>query len=175
MSSYLELFHYTTEWGLQGIKNDGCIQSSPRKNVKFGPGVYLTTTNPGQERKKTANELFGRGASNRYDEGRLDQYVRVEIKNNDTRLKKVNAKPGEFRFVSNDRILNLCEFKWDCGENETWSLGTWGSIGLLVALGGLALTYLANKDDNRSSETSEEVGSGSDNHGGTKEIDKRMK
>eukprot|EP00978_Attheya_sp_CCMP212_P037397 scaffold175787_cov51-Attheya_sp.AAC.2 len=166
MSSYMELFHYTTEWGLQGIKNDEYIKSSPRNKVQFGPGVYLTTTNPDQERKKTANELYGRGASNRYDEGRLDQYVRVEIKSNDKRLKKVNVKPGEFRFVSNDKILNLREFKWDCGKNETWSLGTWGSIGLLVALGGLALTYLANKDD-------EESGSGSDNDGGTK--DKRTR
>jgi hypothetical protein len=158
----MELFHYTTVKGLQGIKNDECIQSSLENKVKFGPGVYLTTTDPDQERKKTANELYGRGASTRYMEGRLDQYVRVEIKKNDTRLRKVKAKPGVFRFVSPERILNLCEFKWDCDENEKWSMGTWGKIGLAVALGALTLTYLAHKDDNGSSETSEEVGSDSD-------------
>jgi hypothetical protein len=157
-----DLFHYTDTVGYEGIIRDGRIRASKGERAKFGKGVYLTASEPNQERSKTAKYIFGRGGSTLHGQGRLDHYIRVKLPLTDPLLCQVLQRDGTWLYKAD--MLSLDAYDWDGGENRNWKAAV--GIGLLgavvVGLAGMALMAFTKDSSEKEIEEDVSATSGSD-------------
>jgi hypothetical protein len=163
-----DLFHYTDTGGYEGIIRDGRIRASKGERAKFGEGVYLTATEPNQERTKTAEYIFGRGGSTRHGQGRLDHYIRVKIPLTDPLLCQVLQRDGTWLYKADMLVLDA--YDWDGGENRNWKAAV--SIGLLgtmvLGLAGMALIAFTKDSSEKERKEAETENSAVDRSKSTK-------
>ena len=88
----VKLYHYTTYDRLQRIKREkviraSTVQSSSRRDMIHGAGVYLTALDPEHHSKdQIAVNNWAGGGQARQKAGNTDYYVEIEIPESDYRL-----------------------------------------------------------------------------------------
>ena len=92
MESLLTLYHYTTEVGLNGIKQDKKINKATR-HAHYGEGAYFTTFQPTCNKYFIAEKIFRAGAQFNKQKGHVDYYVEIKLHSDEhPKLKCVDEK-----------------------------------------------------------------------------------
>ncbi|XP_070186020.1 uncharacterized protein [Littorina saxatilis] len=109
-SSRVLFYHYTSEWGLRGIKASGYIQESSDSNnhAWYGEGTYGTSLPPWHGKYTIATNNWKRCGIFYVQKGKVDWAIEVKI----PRRKIVVLRPGGRDILKHSGRIYLSDYKW---------------------------------------------------------------
>jgi hypothetical protein len=130
----MQLFHYTSREGLEGIQQSGCILPSKgrgHENERNGyrSGVFLQTLDPNQHSKEEiARDSYRHGGASHLKEGKLDHYLEFEIP--ETIVERVRDNVYCYAIGN----LHLPQYPPSSqGSNASWAMAMVFPVGIAVA------------------------------------------